>query len=101
VIDRHQYRYLQEAQKFQLVDLKASKDDSFMETTEPVSKINECLAHFSGMFTKTNLHSYLHEALVIVEQDFTVLENSKYLFEVINLVIALLKNNMLFNEFKI
>jgi hypothetical protein len=72
-----------------------------MSTTEPNNRINECLSHFAGMFTKKNLKKYYNEAIMIVDQDFEVLKNSKCLFEIINLVIGFLKHGMIKTEYKI
>lgn len=84
-----EYKFLKQAKAWQLKDLKIEKEDSFMSTTEPQARINQCLAHFGGIFTKNTLREYYHEAAFILEQDFSCIENSICLFEVIHLAIAL------------
>jgi hypothetical protein len=48
----------------------------FLMQKEPEAKINQCLSHFGGMFTKNSLQDLYHEASFIIEQDFKVIEKS-------------------------
>ena len=94
-LDKSKYKFLNQATGYSIDQLNSDeKEDSFMQSTKPLSTIVNYLGLFKGLFTQRSLEVYYYEALFILEQDYSILKKTLMINEVINLALAIIKNEM-------
>jgi len=89
-LDSKKYSYLRGAKGFRISDLQISKEDSFLKTTLPQSKIVTLLGAFQGIFTRNSIMESYPEALFILEQQYADLKKTLMMNEVLLLAVGVL-----------
>lgn len=86
------YKYLNKSQNYSLLDMAADeKEDSFLKTTKPTSKLSEYIDMFEGDFSSLNIQQHFHEACFVLQQEFKALEKTQLLGEVLVMGLTVLE----------
>ena len=92
-VEAEKYNFLNKARGFQISELRTEKEDSFLKSTFPQSKIVSYLGLFKGMFTKATLSLYYYEGIFILEQNYSDLKKTLMMNEVISLAIEMVRKS--------
>lgn len=91
------YESVRNAKSYKIEDL-GQTNDSFKESTKPVSHIKNLLQVLGGVFTFKNLSECEVEANAILEQPYEYIRKTKALREVSLLILAMIKFDLITEE---